>query len=205
MKVDLVSDVICPWCLIGFRRLEQAIARSGRDDVDVELHPFLLDPGTPPEGADLRARLREKYRVDPESMFGRVEATARLSGIPLDFSRVHRTFQTAPAHTLLRHARARGTQRPFAHALFDAYFLEGRDLGDVAELATLAAAHGFDRDEARALASSAEELALTRADAEESAHAGVTGVPFFVFDGKVAVSGAHPVEVLARALAGEAG
>jgi predicted DsbA family dithiol-disulfide isomerase len=165
----------------------------------ITFHPFLLDPTTPDEGVDLRDRLRRKFG-DPEAMFGRVEAAARESGIPLDFSKVRRSVSTVRAHTLLRHAIGKGTQRGLEHALLDAYFLEGCDVGDAEVLAGLATAHGFGRDEARAIMRDEAELAETRADAARAAEDGVSGVPFFILGGRLAFSGAHPVETMKTAL-----
>jgi predicted DsbA family dithiol-disulfide isomerase len=202
LSIDIVSDVICPWCFIGVRRLDQALdSLAERVDAKVAFLPFLLDPGTLAEGADLRERLRAKYGGDPEKMFERVEAAARESGIPLDFSKVRRTPSTIAAHTLLGHALAKGTQRALAGALFDAYFLEGRDIGDSSVLGGIAVAHGFERDEAIQVVTDATELARTRAEAAANAARGIRGVPFFIFGGHLAVSGAQSVEVLRGAIA----
>lgn len=199
LRVEIVSDVICPWCLIGTRRLELALEAEGIDDADVEFRPFLLDPTTPPEGEDLRGHLRRKYG-NPDAMFARVEAAARQSGIELDFTKVRRTASTVGAHTLLRHARPRGTQVGFVKALFSAYFLEGQDVGDPALLAALASQHGFDQAEATRLLGDEAELASTRREADEAARAGVGGVPFTVVGGRYAVAGAQPVEVFRHAI-----
>jgi predicted DsbA family dithiol-disulfide isomerase len=202
LSIDIVSDVICPWCFIGVRRLDQALdSLAERVDAKVAFLPFLLDPGTPAEGADLRERLRAKYGGDPEKMFERVEAAARESGIPLDFSKVRRTPSTIAAHTLLGHALAKGTQRALAGALFDAYFLEGRDIGDSSVLCDIAVAHGFERAEAIRVVTDHTELARTRAEAAAMAARGIRGVPFFIFGGHLAVSGAQSAEVLRGALA----
>lgn len=200
LDVQLVSDVVCPWCFIGHRQLERAL--EGLDlEVSVTFLPFLLDPDTPPEGVDLRERLRSKYGADPEQMFGRVEAAARSAGLTLDFSRVRRACSTVGAHTLLRHALPRGTQRGLAQALFGAYFGEGRDIGAVDVLVELASAHGFTDAEARARATDPHELAITRAQARELSAQGISGVPFFVFQDRYAVSGAQPPEVLRQVIA----
>ena len=201
LDIDIVSDVICPWCFIGSRRLEQALAPPPEGiEVGVTYRPFLLDPSTPKEGADLRERLRAKYGADPEKMFASVEAAARSSGIPLDFSKVRRTPSTIAAHTLLRHAIDKGTQAALARALFEGYFLEGRDIGDADVLAAIAGAHGFEADEAIRLVRDEGELARTREEAGEAAASGVRGVPFFVLGGRLAVSGAQSVEVLRGAI-----
>jgi predicted DsbA family dithiol-disulfide isomerase len=202
LLVDVVSDVICPWCFIGTRHLNRALeSLPGPVETKVVFHPFLLDPDTPPEGADLRQRLRAKYGRDPEQMFATVEAAARSAGISLDFAKVRLTPSTVPAHTLLRHARERGTQRALAEALFVAYFLEGKDLGDAVVLSRIAALHGFDAREAALLVADGTELDKTRASAKEMARRGITGVPYFVFGGSVGVAGAQPPEVLREAMA----
>lgn len=204
LAVDIFSDVVCPWCLIGVTRLDEALGSFPGLEARVVYHPFLLDPTTPPEGQDLRERLRAKYRADPERMFERVEQEARASGIPLDFSRVTRSVNTLRAQTLLRHAEGKGTQRALAKALFAAYFLEGKDVGDPDVLAAVASPHGFGVDEALGLVADDAELARTREEAAAAAQEGIGGVPFFVFDGRLAFSGAQPVEtfrkVIARAL-----
>ncbi len=200
LTVDIVSDVVCPFCFIGKRRVEAALEAEGVTDAIVTFRPFLLDPSTPTEGEDLRERLRKKYGGDPSQMFGRVEAMARESGIPLDFAKVRRSVNTIAAHTLLRQAAAKGTQSALAEGLFAAYFLEGEDVGAVDVLVRLAVANGFTAEEARALLADAEETARTKAEAEDAARQGIRGVPFAVFGGKLAVSGAQPVEAFREAI-----
>jgi predicted DsbA family dithiol-disulfide isomerase len=203
LTIDVVSDVVCPWCLIGVVRMEQALAACEVEGT-FRFHPFLLDPTTPDEGVDLRERLEKKYGVPAEKMFGRVEAAARESGIPLDFAKVTRSVATARAHTLLRHAAEKGTQHALKKAFLEAYFLEGRDVGDVDVLASIASEHGFDEEQARAIAMDEAELRATRAEAASLASSGIDGVPFFII-GQLAFGGAQPLEtmkkVIERALA----
>ena len=198
LQIDLVSDVVCPWCFIGTRNLEAAVASMGIE-TDLTFRPFLLDPATPPGGEDLRERLRRKYGGDPGQMFARVEQAARNGGLELDFSRVRLACSTVDAHTLLRHAVDLGTQRALAGALFAAYFQEGRDIGDQAVLAELAGAHGFEPASVAPLFDEAER-ARTRAEARAMAEQGISGVPFFIFDRRLAVSGAQPAAVLEGAM-----
>jgi predicted DsbA family dithiol-disulfide isomerase len=209
LAVDIVSDVICPWCLIGTRRLTQALAAFPDVRASIRYHAFLLDPSTPREGVDLRERLAKKYGVDPARIFDRVEAAARESGIPLDFAKVTRTFSTLGAHTLLRHAAEKGTQAALAQALFDAYFFDGKDLGVPSVLAAVAAKHGFEVDEALGLLADDTELDATREEAAAMARQGIDGVPFFVLDQKLAFSGAQSVDtmkqVIAKALEAQTG
>lgn len=201
-KVDIavISDVICPWCFIGSRRLTQVLDGADEVEATITYHPYLLDPTVPPEGMDLRERLRSKYGVDPEQMFRQIEQAARDTGIPLDFSRVQRTPNTIPAHTLLRHAAPRGSQLTLSDALFTAYFLDGQDISDPEVLATIASRVGFTADEARGIVTSAQELQVTRDEAAAASQAGIRGVPFFVFNNKVGFSGAQPAHVFRQAL-----
>ena len=210
LTIDVISDIVCPWCFIGARRLDQALASlPAAIEATVVYRPFLLDPSTPPEGEDLRERIGRKLGMDPERMFGRVEEAARESGIPLDFSRVRRAVATTRAHVLLRHAIEKGTQRALAGALFEGYFLEGRDVGRVDVLAAIAAGHGFAADEVESLLLDPAELARTVDEAGAVAAQGVQGVPYFVFRRRFALSGAQTPEVfraaIARALAPEDG
>jgi predicted DsbA family dithiol-disulfide isomerase len=200
LELDVVSDLICPWCFIGATRIQQALAQLPDVQATLVYHPFLLDPTVPPEGIDLRERLRKKYGRDPEGMFDRVEAAARESGIPIDYTRIQRTPNTIAGHTLMRHAGAHGTQGALAMALFNAYFLEGKDIGKVDVLTEIAAAHGFTEDEARSIATDPSELARTRTEAATWAREGVSGVPFTIVGKKVALSGAQPVDVFVEAM-----
>ncbi len=179
-----MSDFVCPWCFIGTRRLEQALAGK---EVEVAYRPFLLDATIPPDGVDLRESLRKKFGRDPEGMFGRVEAAAREAGIPLDFAKVRRYPSTVRAHALVGRAK---DQRALANALFEAYFLQGRDIGAPDVLAELAGANELEE----------ADLELVREQAREASAEGITGVPFFVFEGKIAFSGAQPMEVFQKAL-----
>jgi predicted DsbA family dithiol-disulfide isomerase len=209
IKIDVFTDVVCPWCLVGSARLDQAIARLPSDVVvDVENHPFYLDPNTPAEGVVVADMLRTKYGRDPRSMWERVESEARKAGIDLDLSQQPRMFPTAGAHTLTRLARPKGTQHALANAIASAYFIEQRQINDPAVLADIASAHGFTRNEALAALEDQKALAETKAIAIDAARKGISGVPFFILGQKYALSGAQPQEVFDQALtqvAAEAG
>ncbi|MFO0550135.1 MAG: DsbA family oxidoreductase [Polyangiaceae bacterium] len=202
LHVDVISDLVCPYCLLACRRLDLVRERLGGErELDIELHPFLLDPGQPPEGTDLREHLRRKFG-DPEPLFRRLETVARSEGIELDFERVSRFVSTVRAHTLLTAARKKGTQWELGRALFGAYFAEGRDISDLEVLAGLASNHGFTRDEALAILHDRDELAATILAARRASQRGIRGVPFIVVGGEFTISGAQPTEVLERALRG---
>lgn len=201
LAIDLFSDVVCPWCFIGATRLEQALAGlEGQVEAEVCYHPFLLDPSVPKQGISLPDKLRQKYGVDPKQLWARAEAAAQASGLALDLSVQSMMYPTEAAHTLLRHAHAKGTQRALARAFFHAYFVEAKNIANESVLAELSTEHGFTRAEALELATAEAELELTRDEALSAARGGIRGVPFFVFDGCLAVSGAQSVEVLTAAI-----
>jgi predicted DsbA family dithiol-disulfide isomerase len=199
--IDVFSDVICPWCFIGSARLSQALAALGSEvEAEVCYHPFFLDPDLPKAGVSIREKLRKKFGVDPEQLWGRVESAAADSGIALDLSLQPKMYPTAAAHTLLRHAHAKGTQLDLVATLFRAYFQEAADIADEGVLASLAAQHGFTHAEAFELVTTPAELELTRDEALGAAQGGIRGVPFFIFSGRLAVSGAQSVSVLTGAI-----
>ncbi len=201
LKIDVFTDVVCPWCLVGSARLDTALAGLPDDVVvDVENHPFYLDPNVPAEGVVVADKLRERYGRDPKEMWERVEGEAKKAGIALDLSQQPRMYPTAKAHTLTRLARERGTQHALANAIAAAYFLDHQQINDDAVLADLAAAHGFTREEALRLVNDPDELAKTQALAQSAAESGISGVPSFVFANKYAMSGAPPTEVFGTAL-----
>jgi predicted DsbA family dithiol-disulfide isomerase len=208
LVVNLVADFVCPWCLIGSHRIDQAVAAVAEKrgpgavaGVRVAHHPFLLDANTPEDGYDLRAQLAKKFGGDPSAMFSRVERVAQESGLPLDFSKVRRMCSTVKAHSLVQHAHevAPALQRPLVKAIYRAYFFDGLDIGEEAVLRDLAAEVGLEGSVADA-AFTADELRETREEARVASEQGITGVPFFVVADKYAVSGAQPVSVLVEAL-----
>ncbi|MEO8758237.1 MAG: DsbA family oxidoreductase [Devosia sp.] len=200
LKIDLFTDIVCPWCLIGSVRLDKAIAALSDDVVvDVENHPFYLDPNTPPEGYDVAEMLRAKYGRDPKAIWARAESEAKNSGIDLDLSQQPRTFPTQKGHTLVRLARPKGTQHALANAIAAAYFLDHRQVNDEEVLAGIATGFGFTREEALADMRDPRELAVSHELAIDAAQQGIQGVPFFIFDNRFALSGAQPEDVFETA------
>jgi|SRR6218665_862658 len=201
VKIDIFSDVVCPWCLIGTERLAKVLDSMGlRETARVRYHAFMLRPDAPEAGTNLREELRAKYGADPQAMFARVEAAARESGIALDLSRQTMSYPTPRAHTLLRHAFAKGTQESLARALFQAHFHDAQNISDPDVLRRLAGAHGFTDEETLRLIQDPAELETTRHDAEEARQQGIQGVPFFIFNDRLALSGAQPESVFREAL-----
>lgn len=201
LKVDLFTDIVCPWCLVGSARLDKALA-SLPDDVEVivENHPFYLDPTVPPEGVDVGEMLRSKYGRDPREMWARVENEAAKAGITLDLSQQPRMFNTAKAHTITRLSLPNGNQHELANAIAEAYFLGHRQINDDNVLADIAVEFGWDRGDALDAMNDAHELAITESLATDAAAQGIRGVPFFIFGGKYALSGAQPDEVFTQAI-----
>lgn len=204
LRIDVVSDVVCPWCFIGKRRLEQAVQLLAQDGIDsqafeVVWRPYQLNPQLPPEGMARSAYVAAKFGTRGQEVYSRVAGVGRSVGIEFAFDRIVRQPNTVAAHQLIDLARAEGVQDQMVESLFRGYFLEGRDLTQAATLVELAVRAGLD--EARVAASLndyAQRQAVIARD-EEARELGVTGVPFFIFAGQLAVSGAQEPEVLARA------
>lgn len=201
LLIDIYSDIACPWCFIGTRRLQAAIDTLG-DEVEVAVrhHAYLLNPNAPPEGINLHEMLERRYGSDPRPMFARVESAAREAGIPLDLSKQANAYDTTAAHTLLRHAAEQGTQSELADALFVAYFLDARNISDPEVLVDVATRHGFARAQVERLVGDGAELALTRLEAHDATLMGVRGVPLFILNGRYSLSGAQPAEIFREAI-----
>lgn len=199
IRIDLFTDIICPWCLIGTARLDQALATLP-EGVNVEIlhHPFLLASSTPQEGENTRERLKAKYGGDIDAMQARVQTAARDAGVPLDMSVQPMSYPTIMPHTLIRSA-APEHQYGLAKAFADAYFLEGRNITDKELLTDIAAEHGFTREAALTLIEDEAENDITRAMAVSASQQGINGVPFFIFNNQFAISGGQPLEVFQRA------
>jgi predicted DsbA family dithiol-disulfide isomerase len=209
LKIDVWSDIACPWCYIGKRRLEAGIAAylaagPDRPPVDVEYHSFQLSPDTPVafEGnvVDYLVRAKRLSEAQVQSMLDRVTAIAREDGLTYDFGRVRHT-NTVKAHELLHYAKARGLQLEMKERLLQAYFVEGRHVGRPDELADLAAEVGLDRDDALRSLLDDEYVGAVDADQCTAADYGINAVPFFVIDGRYGLSGAQSADVFAKALA----
>lgn len=193
IKVDIWSDIQCPWCYIGKRKLEAAVAAFD-GDVELEYHSFELAPDTPVDfdgtPLDYLSERKGISRAQAQTMVDRVVAIAASVGLDYDYDAIHQT-NTVLAHELLHLARARGRQGELKERLLAAYFVEGRHVGRVTDLAELAAEVGIDRDEAVAALSDHRHLGDVQADVAQAAAYGISGVPFFVFDGRYGVSGAQ--------------
>ncbi len=202
IKVDIWSDVQCPWCYIGKRKFEAAVA-DFEGDVEVEYHSFELAPDTPVdyEGTPVDY-LSERKGVTPEQaqqMVDRVTQIAATVGLDYSYDDIHQT-NTVKAHELLHLAKAKGRQLEMKERLLSAYFVEGRHVGRIEDLADLAAELGFDRDEVVAALTAGTYFADVKADVAQAEAYGIRGVPFFVFEGRYGVSGAQETSTFADVL-----
>jgi len=201
LTIDVVSDVVCPWCYLGKRRLEQALTLTPDREITVRWRPFRLDPTIPAEGIDRETYLTRK--------FGSLEAVAdshrrltemgRAEGIAYRFDAITRAPNTVNAHRLVHWAAAEDRQDAMVERLFAAYFSEGLDVGDDDVLARLAGEAGLDGDIAARLAGQEDRDAVT-AEVENAYRIGVSGVPCFILDRRYAVVGAQSAEVLVEAM-----
>ena len=204
LKIDFVSDVSCPWCVIGLRALEQALERVG-DAVTAEIHfqPFELNPQLPPHGQDITEHLVQKYGSTPEQL-QRNRETIRARGAELGFtfemgkrSRVYNTFD---AHRLLHWAELEGRQRDLKRALFTAYFTEGRNPSDREVLIDVAAQAGLDTVRAREVLESGRYADEVREREQFYGQQGIRAVPSVIVDDQYLIQGGQPVEVFEQAL-----
>ncbi len=204
MRIDVWSDVVCPWCYLGKRRLDLAIAdHPRRGELEVYLHSYELDPQAPArDDRPMTELISKKYGISPErAAAGQAELTALAAELGVEYRLdLTRRANTFDAHRLLQLARARDRQEALAERLFAAYFTEGRDIADHAELTSIGVAAGLDAEEAALLLGSTEFGEHVRRDEQAASELGVTGVPFFLFAMKYAVSGAQSPEILRRIL-----
>jgi predicted DsbA family dithiol-disulfide isomerase len=206
LTIDVISDVVCPWCFIGRRRLGAALAQLEADEPQlhpvVSWHPFQLNPDLPHEGIDRSAYLAEKFGGQQRAaeIYDRVRAAGRTVGIEFAFEKIERQPNTLEAHRLISWAQAQGSAEEVVERLFRAYFLDGRFIGDREVLVEIASDSGLSADAAGAHLDSSEGAAAIAQMDRRVRELGVTGVPFFIFDGKVAVSGAQEPAVLVSAM-----
>lgn len=203
LSIDIHSDTICPWCYIGKRRLEAALADDGETGAEIRWRPFQLNPEMPREGIGRADYLAIKFG-GPEharQAYAAVAHAAEATGLEMDLEGIRRTPNTLQSHRLLAHAARAGSQDAVVEGLFRAYFVEGRDIGDDAVLADVAGRAGLDPDDAaRHLAGDAGREEVLAEDRAARA-AGIHGVPHLVIDGALAVSGAQEPAVFRQVFA----
>lgn len=207
MRIDIVSDIICPWCYIGKRRFERALA-CGPAPVEISWRPFQLNPEMPHDGMERSAYLALKFggaeRAD--DLYAPIREAGDAEGIAFAFERIRRTPNTLLSHRLIRHAGDYGRQDAVVEGLFAAYFVDGRDVGAIGELAAIAAAAGLDRASTASYLASDTDLEAVAAEDARARRMGIQGVPCFIIERRIMVSGAQSPDVFQRAfkLAAEA-
>ena len=202
VKIDIVSDVVCPWCYIGKRRIENALALVPDVPVEVNWRPFFLNSWVAREGISREEYLTAKFgSVEAyKGIAGRVVTAAGEEGLTYHPELVKRQPNTIDCHRLIHWAEAKGKAAEMKQRLMELYFRDGGDLTDTNVLVQAAADCGLDADEVRKRLATDEDVALISAQAQEAADKGISGVPTYVFAQKYAVSGAQPAEQLARAI-----
>lgn len=202
LSIDIVSDVVCPWCFIGKRRLEKALTLTPDTEVDISWRPYQLAPELPSEGLPRRDYMIGKFgsaeRVD--QIHQRLKGVGAEEGIAFAFDRIEVAPNTMNAHRLILWARAGGRQGDVVESLFRAFFIDGRNLADNAVLIEIGSANGLDPALLTELFSSDSDIERTRREIASAQRIGVTGVPFFIIAGKYGIAGAEAPETIAGAI-----
>lgn len=201
ISIDVISDVICPWCFLGKRRLDKAIVLLAGVKIEVNWRPFFLDPTIPAEGMSRRTYLENKFGTERlKTIHDPLIAAGKADGVPYAFDKITRTPNTMDAHRLIRWSHASGKQHDVSERLFMAYFNGGLDIGDRTMLAKIAGEAGMDGSDVSTKLDSDADVAAVNAEVEHAYRMGVTGVPCFIFAQKQGLMGAQPAEVLAEAI-----
>lgn len=200
MKIDIIIDTICPWCYVGKKRFDRALELRPQENLQVGWRAFQLNPNMPPDGMDSREYGAEKFGgLDrARSIHDSITETAAEEGISFDFRKIRHVPNTIHSHRLVRFAAEQGLQTPVISEIFDAYFMEGRNIGDVGELIEIGAAAGLDETDTTAFLSSDRDVDTILAEDELARRLGVNGVPCFIINRTYAVSGAQSPEVLVQ-------
>jgi predicted DsbA family dithiol-disulfide isomerase len=200
--IDVVSDVVCPWCYIGQKRVERAISAVPEIAVELRWRPFQLDPTIPPEGRDRRAYMLAKFGSEERlrEIHARVAAAGAQEGIAFDFDAIRVSPNTLDAHRVIRWAASAGVQTAVKKRLLSDYFEHGRNVGDHAVLIEAARDCGMDVSLVETLLPTEADVAETRAEIETATRMGISGVPCFLIESRYAVMGAQDAETIADAI-----
>jgi predicted DsbA family dithiol-disulfide isomerase len=202
LTIDIVSDVVCPWCYLGEKRLEQALAEEA-GPVVVRWRPYQLDPTIPEGGLDRAEYMEKKFGKSGrlQSVHDNLTRLGAEVGLPFAFDKITRSPNTLDAHRLIRWAASAGVQSRVVDRLFEAYFVEGRDIGDRVVLTEIAAECGLDADLVERLLAEGADSEVVRQEVEQAQAMGISGVPFFIFAGRLGVPGAQEPSALRQAMA----
>ncbi|MGJ3260849.1 MAG: DsbA family oxidoreductase [Rhodospirillales bacterium] len=202
MQLDVIFDTVCPWCYIGKRRLERALALRPGTDISISWRPFMLNPDMPPDGIDRTAYLIKKFGSETRvrRVYGAIGEAGQSVEIDFAFDRIRRTPNSVASHRLIRHAVRSIDVAPLVERLFEAYFIEGVDIGDTDILSDIGAQFGLDRDQVKRYLDSGADVAEIYEENARAHRLGINGVPAFAFEGNMVISGAQEPEVLVRVL-----
>jgi len=201
LRIDIFSDPVCPWCLVGIHRINKAIAALPADtDVSIFHHPYLLDANADKKGEDAETMLRRKYGSDPAEMWDRLEAEAKKSGLELDMRKQKMRYPSQAAQVLVAAAESKGTQHEISMAMSKACYVDALNISDPEVLVEIGLEYGFTRDEVLALVTREDLQKEVEKAAQSASQQGIQGVPFFILGNKYGLSGAQPDEVFKEAL-----
>jgi predicted DsbA family dithiol-disulfide isomerase len=203
LTIDIVSDVVCPWCYVGKKRLARALAgEKSAGEIQVRWRPYQLDPTIPPGGLDRKTYMRNKFGDNGrlEEVHQRLRTLGAEEGVAFAFDKIERSPNTLDAHRLIRWASATGAQEAIVETLFSLYFEQGRDIGDRSLLVETARKAGMDSELVEKLLADGSDETEVRQEIAQAQSLGVTGVPFFIFASRFGVPGAQSAEVLSTAI-----
>ena len=202
MRIDVIFDTVCPWCYIGKKRLEAAIAEHGGDGIEIHWNAFLLNPDIPPEGMERRAYLRAKFGGESRAqrVYSAIARAGASAGIDFNFDDIDWTPNSIESHRLVRYAQQFGKGAEIVERIFQSYFLEGRDIGKRSVLIDVADQVGLETDKARAYLQDAASVQSILDHNARAHRLGISGVPAFIVDGQFSISGAQEPAVIGRLL-----
>lgn len=202
MQLDVIFDTVCPWCYIGKRRLERALKMRPGADVHIKWRPFMLNPDMPPDGIDRTAYLIKKFGSETRvrRVYGAIGEAGHSVEIDFAFERIRRTPNSVASHRLIRYATQSIDVAPMVERLFEAYFIDGVDIGSNETLLDIGTSFGLERDTLQGYLESDADVAEIYEENARAHRLGINGVPAFAFTGNMVISGAQEPEVLVRVL-----
>lgn len=202
MQLDVIFDTVCPWCYIGKRRLERALSLRPNANVQIRWRPFMLNPDMPAAGIDRTAYLIKKFGSETRvrRVYGAIGEAGHSVEIAFAFDRIQRTPNSVSSHRLIRHAARSFNVSPLVERLFEAYFINGVDIGDIDTLVDIGVSFGLQADQLRRYLESETDIAEIYEENARAHRLGINGVPAFAFEGNMVISGAQEPEVLVRVL-----
>ena len=200
LSIEIFSDVVCPWCFIGKRRLDQVLSTEVGEGIELRWRPYQLYPNIPADGVDRREYLKRRYGAgaDRARVPARISEEAQAEGIDLRFDLIERTPNTLLAHRLLEYAHDYGLQHVLSEALFEAYFCQGRDVGDIDTLAEIAGEAGLSSLDAKAFLLTDASLDEVQTQLQRAPDLGISGVPGYFLAGSFLLPGAQSVETMSQ-------